>query len=109
MTCSLWMRPSTNLGTEDPQAAELVKLRFFAGMTIDEAAKILECRSADRRTAPGPTPEPGCAAQLGATMPNARCRPSRNLREFANSVARFSRQLRIAYVPSAARGEGTKR
>jgi RNA polymerase sigma factor (sigma-70 family) len=29
------------LATEDPQAAELVKLRFFAGFSISEAAEIL--------------------------------------------------------------------
>ena len=35
---------------EDPQAAELVKLRYFAGMTLQEAAEILEVprRTADR-------------------------------------------------------------
>jgi RNA polymerase sigma factor (TIGR02999 family) len=30
----------TRLGSDDPQAAELVKLRVFAGMTIEEVAQI---------------------------------------------------------------------
>jgi RNA polymerase sigma factor (TIGR02999 family) len=30
------------LGAEDPKAAELVKLRYFAGLTIPQAAEILE-------------------------------------------------------------------
>jgi RNA polymerase sigma factor (TIGR02999 family) len=38
------------LAQEDPACAELVKLRFFAGMTLDEAAKTLGVvrRTADR-------------------------------------------------------------
>jgi RNA polymerase sigma factor (TIGR02999 family) len=38
------------LAEADPQAAELVKLRYFAGMSIPEAAKVLNigARSADR-------------------------------------------------------------
>ena len=38
------------LATADPQAAELVKLRYFAGLSIDEAARALNIspRSADR-------------------------------------------------------------
>jgi RNA polymerase sigma factor (TIGR02999 family) len=38
------------LATADPQAAELVKLRYFAGLTIAEAAETLDMppRSADR-------------------------------------------------------------
>lgn len=39
----------SNLEQEDPKVAELVKLRFFVGMTGDEAAKMLEIspRTAD--------------------------------------------------------------
>jgi RNA polymerase sigma factor (TIGR02999 family) len=38
------------LAKEDPACAELVKLRFFAGLTLDEAAKALGVvrRTADR-------------------------------------------------------------
>lgn len=38
------------LAEEDPPCAELVKLRFFAGLTLDEAAKVLGVvrRTADR-------------------------------------------------------------
>src|SRR5262249_49363196 len=32
----------TRLDAEDPRAAELAKLRLFAGMTIDEVARYLE-------------------------------------------------------------------
>ena len=31
----------TQLGTEDPQAAHIVKLRYFAGLSIEEAAELL--------------------------------------------------------------------
>ena len=39
-----------SLAQEDPACAELVKLRFFAGLTLDEAAKTLGVvrRTADR-------------------------------------------------------------
>jgi RNA polymerase sigma factor (TIGR02999 family) len=38
------------LAVEDPRAAELVKLRYFAGMSLPEAARVLDIppRSADR-------------------------------------------------------------
>ncbi len=36
----------TKLAAEDPQKAELVKLRFFAGLTMDEAAAALGISSA---------------------------------------------------------------
>jgi RNA polymerase sigma factor (TIGR02999 family) len=41
------------LAVEQPEAAELVKLRYFAGLTLDEAAAILEltASTADRRWA----------------------------------------------------------
>lgn len=41
------------LAAENPDAAELVKLRYFAGLTLDEAAEILELKptTADRRWA----------------------------------------------------------
>jgi RNA polymerase sigma factor (TIGR02999 family) len=40
----------SSLAAVDAQAAELVKLRYFAGMSIPEAAEVLTipCRSADR-------------------------------------------------------------
>ena len=31
----------TKLGQEHPEKAELVKLRYFAGLTVNEAAKVL--------------------------------------------------------------------
>ena len=45
----------TKLAAEDPQVAELVKLRFFVGLSIDEAANLLEIspRTAKRRWAYG--------------------------------------------------------
>ena len=30
------------LATEDPQAAELVRLRFFAGLSVEQAAEMLD-------------------------------------------------------------------
>ncbi len=40
----------TKLTQEDPEVAEMVKLRYFAGLTIEQAAEILgiSCRTADR-------------------------------------------------------------
>ncbi len=40
--------------------AELVKLRYFAGLTMPEAAEILGISLTDRRTELERTPEPGC-------------------------------------------------
>ena len=48
------------LNREDPQAAELVKLRFFAGLSVTEAAGVLGI-SAQTPMSTGPTPEPGSA------------------------------------------------
>jgi DNA-directed RNA polymerase specialized sigma24 family protein len=41
----------SRLANEFPVAADLVKMRFFAGMTLDEAAKALDIprRTADRQ------------------------------------------------------------
>ena len=49
-TCSPSTRPSSRLAAEDPAAAELVKLRLFAGLTLTEAAASLGMarRTADR-------------------------------------------------------------
>ena len=45
-----WTRRWTRLATEEPSAAELVKLRYFAGLTVEEAAEALGDlgRTADR-------------------------------------------------------------
>ena len=40
-TCSPWTRPWRSLEAKDPRKAELVKLRFFAGLTIEQAAEAL--------------------------------------------------------------------
>ena len=40
--CSHWMRRSERLAAEEPQAAEVVKLRYFAGLTIAETALALD-------------------------------------------------------------------
>ena len=47
---STWTTPSTASPASHPQAAELVKLKFFAGLTLHEAAAALGLppRSADR-------------------------------------------------------------
>ena len=46
---------------DDPAAAELVKLRFFAGLTLEEAADVPRHLPRDRRPATGLTPGPGCS------------------------------------------------
>jgi len=40
----------TKLGEQEPAVAELVKIRYFAGLTLDQAAEILGVsrRTADR-------------------------------------------------------------
>ena len=50
----------------DPQAAELVKLRFFAGTDRRRGGRGARHRPRARPTATGPTPGPGCR-QLSAT------------------------------------------
>ena len=49
------------LAAADPLAAELVKLRYFAGLTLDQAAAALGISTADGRPRTGRTPAPGCA------------------------------------------------
>ena len=44
------------LAQEDPDCAELVKLRFFAGLTLDEAAKTPGRRPPHRRSLLGVRP-----------------------------------------------------
>ena len=48
----------TQLAATDAAAAELVKLRYFASLTLAQAAECLAFRP-ERRTAPGFTPDPG--------------------------------------------------
>ena len=40
-TCWPWTRPSTALEAKDQRKAELVKLRYFAGLTVEQAAEAL--------------------------------------------------------------------
>ncbi len=50
--CSPLTRRSTSWRHEDPRAAELVKLRFFAGLTNEQAAEVARAylhATADRR------------------------------------------------------------
>ena len=56
------------LGREDPSSAELVRLRAFAGLTLDEAAEVLHIgrRTADRYWAYA---APGCATALSKDSP----------------------------------------
>ncbi len=51
----------SRLAREDPGAAELVKLRAFAGLTLAQAAERAGHRPPDAPTATGPTPAPGFA------------------------------------------------
>ena len=57
------------LASDDPLAAQLVKLRFFAGLTLRETAEALGMppRTAQRH---GPTPAPGCMSGFAATTPH---------------------------------------
>jgi RNA polymerase sigma factor (TIGR02999 family) len=41
MACSLWIEALTRFAVLEPVKAELVKLRYFAGCSIDEAADLL--------------------------------------------------------------------
>ncbi len=48
-----------DLENADPESAKLVKLRYFAGLTVDEAAECMGI-SPERQNMSGPTPEVGC-------------------------------------------------
>ena len=115
---------SAGLAMEFPVAADLVKMRFFAGMTLDEAAKALDIprRNADRhwafarrRTWPatahrdGPTTElAGCGGGYFAfegnfdpcyalsMTENAPADPAEHAQDFARRWAE-----KLAYQPSA--------
>ena len=52
-------------GRRGPGTAELVKLRFFAGLTIERGRRGPRHLAARPPTATGPTPGPGCASELG--------------------------------------------
>ena len=69
------------LASKYPEAAELVKLRFFAGMTLDEAAEALAALAPDRQ------PSLGVRAGLAGRRP----RPRVIRKKIRNRVARFRR------------------
>ena len=50
------------LADEDPQTAELVKLRYFAGLSHRRSRGSLGHLPRQALIAIGPTPEPGCIA-----------------------------------------------
>ncbi len=41
MNCSRWTQALAKLAVEDPAAAQLVKLRVFTGLSIEQAAEVL--------------------------------------------------------------------
>ena len=49
------------LAAEDPQAAELVKLHYFAGLTVEQAAELLGVSATKSAIGSGLTPGPGCS------------------------------------------------
>ena len=53
---------------EDPTKAQLVKLRYFAGLTLQEAAKVLEVAEPTAKRI-GPLPAPGCNARSSGWKP----------------------------------------
>ena len=91
-TCSPSTRPSTELAADDPQAAELVKLRYFAG-SDDRARPPRSWASRPRRpTASGLTPGPGCSRRSGDARGRLRTTAAidKFLRFFAQSGAETS-------------------
>ena len=58
------------LARKDPVKARLVNLRYFAGLTVDEAARALGSRP-QRPSATGLTPGHGCTAKSAAVPPCA--------------------------------------
>ena len=78
------------LAAEDPQAAELVKLRFFAGLSVEEAAEPLGISRGDRRPALGL--RPGLAACEMNSAAETR-RPGRTVRDipWRDPVRHFAR------------------
>src|SRR5262249_5674108 len=59
------------LANADPQAAELVKLRYFARLSITQAAAALGLSPAARISS-GLMPAPGCSTPWAAAMPRRR-------------------------------------
>ena len=55
----------TRLAAKDPMKAELVKLRFFAGLTIEAGRETARHLPRARRIATGPMPAPGCTRRFG--------------------------------------------
>jgi hypothetical protein len=58
------------LGAQHPPQAELVKLRYFVGMTVQEAADVLAI-SADTAKTTRPMPVPGCLERSVGRRPSA--------------------------------------
>ncbi len=58
----------TRLAAARPQAAELVKLRFFAGMTLEEIAPILALSPRTPPGGSGSSPVPGCDGTWSGRM-----------------------------------------
>ena len=90
----------TQLETEDPQAAGLVKLRFYAGLSLEEAAEVLGLARASA-TASGPMPGPGSGPGW---------RPSRaneaEVNDQVNRDASRSTMVRPICSEAVAAGEG---
>ena len=84
------------LAAADPEAAQLVNLRYFAGLTLSEAATVMDVSPRGRPIACGPTPEPGCTRPSKA----AGRRPSDSQGKWRDSLPDF------ALVGSASRGHG---
>jgi hypothetical protein len=59
------------LAAHDPVKAQLVELRFFAGLTLEQAAACLDI-SPPAPTGPGATPAPGCTPPWPAMIPSKR-------------------------------------
>ena len=57
-------RALEQLAAEEPERPNVVKLRYFAGLTIEEAADCLGFLAFEPLIAIGLTPGPGCTQQL---------------------------------------------
>ena len=104
-SCWHCMRHWTELAAEDPLKAQLVELRYFAGLTGDQAADVLGISPSDRRSALGVCPRLGCKPKFAAA---ARVKNnSRNLLVLAGHKSRLSYAKASSCLERIAHERGT--
>ena len=103
-TCSPSTRPWHGSRADDPVKAELVKLRFFAGLTVEEAAEASASRRAPP-TATGPTPAPG---SLRGARPTPSPEPNRARRRDSGLRGRMAASTDRSAISAARPGRAPR-